>query len=67
MRNPERIPDILEKLEALWINYPDMRLGQLLVNLAPPRLHNDIFYWEDEDLEKALDDRIEKFIEERND
>lgn len=43
MRNPERIPRILEKIEAIWINEPDTRLGQLLVNFAPPRMQSDIF------------------------
>lgn len=62
MRDKNRISSILDKIEAVWINNPDMRLGQLLVNLAPPRLNNDIFYWEDTDLELALDSTIEKIL-----
>lgn len=62
MRDKNRISSILDKIEAVWINNPDMRLGQLLVNLAPPRLNNDIFYWEDTDLELALDNTIEKIL-----
>lgn len=67
MRDPQRINRILEKVEAVWVNYPDIRLGQLLVNLAPPRLNNDIFYWEDDDLEKSLDDRIDKIMKSKED
>lgn len=59
MRNPDRIIRILNKIEAVWLDNPDFRLGQILVNFAPPRLMNDIFYWEDEDLEKQLDAYIE--------
>lgn len=62
MRELGRIPNIIDKLEAVWINNPDLRLGQLLVNLAPQRLNNDIYYWEDSDLEKQLDVIIENIM-----
>lgn len=62
MRDRNRINKILDKIEAIWINNPDMRLGQLLVNLAPLRLNNDIFYWEDTDLEIALDNEIDRVL-----
>lgn len=65
MRNLERIPRILEKIEAIWINEPDTRLGQLLVNFAPPRMQSDIFYFEDDNLEVELDKKIEKIMEGR--
>ena len=32
MRNPNRIPKILARLQKLWEKYPDMRLGQLIEN-----------------------------------
>lgn len=67
MRDKNRINKILDKIEAVWINNPDMRLGQILVNLAPPRLNNDIFYWEDTDLEKALDLQIDRILEKKED
>lgn len=62
MRNPERIGRILKKLEAVWIRNPDYRLGQILVNFAPPELHNDIFYFEDDKLEGKLDECIENYV-----
>lgn len=67
MRNPDRIQRILNKIEALWVNEPDIRLGQMLVNFAPPRLHNDIFYFEDGELEKELDNEIERIMSRRKD
>lgn len=66
MRNPARIRPILEKVEAVWINNPDMRLGQLLINLAPPEYRQDIFYMEDEELVVGLDKYIEDYIEKRS-
>lgn len=66
MRNPARIRPILEKVEAAWINNPDMRLGQLLINLAPAEYRQDIFYMEDEELVAGLDKYIENYIEKRS-
>jgi len=34
MRDPRRIPRILEKIEKLWSDMPDLRFGQLLINLG---------------------------------
>ena len=34
MRDKERIPGILARLEAVWEKYPDLRLGQLIVNVV---------------------------------
>ena len=47
---------------SLWINNPDLRLGQLLIDLAPASFHNDIFYLEDDELEVEIDKHIEDFI-----
>ena len=35
MRDPERIPAIIHKLEEYWIQNPDLRLGQLILNAVP--------------------------------
>jgi len=51
MRDPKRIPDILNQLKAIWSSFPDLRLGQLLMNVDDdPRL----YYIEDEELIKVL-------------
>ncbi len=34
MRDPERIPEMLELLGKVWEIVPDQRLGQLIVNLT---------------------------------
>jgi len=53
MRDPKRIPKVLKELEEIWTKFPDLRLGQLLLNaVADPTL----YYTEDEDLLKELKD-----------
>lgn len=50
-RRPERIQEILSKIETIWKQYPDMRLGQLLLNVCG---NCDFFSMEDEELLKRL-------------
>ena len=52
MRDPTRIPEVLQIVEKLWKQMPDMRLGQLLWFLSA----GDPFYLEDNAL-------IQKVIE----
>jgi len=54
MRSPKRIPNVLAKLGDLWKYAPDLRLGQLFNNVQRAE-GNDLFYYEDEDLLKAID------------
>ena len=42
-------------LEKIWNKYPDMRLGQLIVNISRT---SDPFYVEDYDLEKWMGEII---------
>ena len=56
MRDLARIDRILEKLRAAWKTLPDMRLGQLLVNIIrPSQPCPQIFGVEDTFTEKNLD------------
>jgi hypothetical protein len=56
MRDPDRIERILEKIGRIWDTCPDLRLGQLLVGaVGNPSKGFDIFYEEDDRLEKELD------------
>ena len=32
MRDPKRIPEMLQALGEVWMKYPDLRLGQLVDN-----------------------------------
>ncbi len=42
MRNPKRIPRVLKEIQNIWKQNPDLRLGQLLLNV-------DVNYWTEED------------------
>lgn len=45
MRDPARIDKVLKELGGIWKQYPDLRLGQLIINVE-----RDPYYIEDEDL-----------------
>jgi uncharacterized protein YihD (DUF1040 family) len=49
MRDPKRIPKILKELRKIWEEHPDLRLGQLMLNLG-----FDFYYIEDDELIKKL-------------
>lgn len=51
MRDPERIPKILNEIEKIWQQYPDLRLGQLILNLE---YRLPLYQIEDEELVAAL-------------
>jgi hypothetical protein len=57
MRDPERIPRILEKLRILWAEMPDLRLGQLVDNarMVSDGHDIDLFYIEDDLIEEGLE------------
>ena len=59
VRPADRIGRILSKIEAYWRKNPDVRLGQLIVNLTSLKHRSltvpEIFYLEDEDLEELLE------------
>lgn len=54
-RDPKRIKEVLSKLETVWKQYPDFRLGQLLLNVCGPC---DLFVMEDEKLMERLEKNI---------
>jgi uncharacterized protein YihD (DUF1040 family) len=49
-RDPKRIDIVLGKLGEYWKAHPDMRLGQILVNMTT----GDLFHVEDTDLLVAI-------------
>ena len=53
MRDPERIPEILDELRKVWEKSPDLRLGQLIDNIVT-RTPCPLFYIEDEDLVERI-------------
>jgi len=56
MRDPRRIPVLLEALRKAWEQDPDLRLTQLVVNTLDAR-PNDLFYVEDDVLLAKLEER----------
>ena len=55
MRDPARIPLILEAVRKVWEQNPDLRLGQIIVNATSnPHSCQSIFTTEDEVLLKGL-------------
>lgn len=56
MRDPKRIDEILNTVKTVWEQYPDMRFGQLVVNV----LGVDPFYIEDDVILKAFQNWIEE-------
>lgn len=57
MRDPARIDKILKLLENYWKLNPDLRLGQIVSNMASLHrnwLVKDTFYTEDEVVEEGL-------------
>ena len=56
MRDPNRISKFLSLVEAGWKKFPDMRFGQLIENLKRYTGKDDIFYIEDEQMEKYIKD-----------
>ncbi|MDD5142778.1 hypothetical protein [Methanoregula sp.] len=71
MRDPARIATILEKMNALWQQYPDMRFGQLMYTLfamLPETKRTagsgiDSFHVEDADFEKLVDRVLENGLD----
>ncbi len=55
MRDPARIEDVLAALRAAWVEAPDLRLGQLIVNaVCPKEPCPEVFYAEDDLLLQRL-------------
>lgn len=54
MRNPERIPVILERIGKIWKKFPDWRFGQLMSNFES-WYRKDIFFPEDEEFAELLE------------
>jgi hypothetical protein len=51
MRDPKRIKPLLKLIEEIWVQYPDLRLCQLIGNCW---VAGDNYHREDDELEKRL-------------
>lgn len=56
MRNPERIDPVLELVAEKWRQHPDLRLGQLLWEVAG----DDPFHLEDDELARLLAAEVDR-------
>ena len=67
MRDPKRIDRILDLVRQVWTEVPDWRLCQLLINSARSSgwEERSVFYYDDDDLEEALERLLEDIREER--
>lgn len=55
MRDKNRIPKILNKLEQIWKENPDLRLGQIItIATRPKNACPEVFFIEDEDILKGI-------------
>ena len=53
---------VLEILANSWRTFPELRLGQLIVNVSGHRSENDVFYVEDAEMLSDIADFTEKHI-----
>lgn len=58
MRDPKRIPLVIEKLREVWYKYPDMRFMQLVEFMKLKSPADDPFYLEDEEFLQVLEDDL---------
>lgn len=63
MRDYNRIKRICQLLEKTWPYYPDLRLGQLLLNFVfgSPNRDSHIYFREDNEVETCLKRLNQKF------
>lgn len=54
-REIDRIEVVLDKVRQTWYSNPDMRLGQLLLNLES-YYHTDLYHVEDDELVRRLEE-----------
>ena len=70
MRDPARLDDFYNRLKEAHKQIPDMRIGQLWMNILGEycaQYRRDAFYTEDDDFVSAFEEIINKWTGERND
>lgn len=63
MRDPNRIKPFCDELAELWSNWPDLRFGQIMYNIAKYvqfEYGKDIFYMEEDELMDVLREQLRK-------
>ena len=59
-RDFNRIDVILNEIEIYWKERPDLRLAQIVSNIAKEHGYDDVFYFEDNDLLNTLKEKNSK-------
>lgn len=59
MKDPDRIPILMDKLETLWKKYPELRLCQLLSIITNKEKYM-FFFIEDKNVEDCVDKVLNK-------
>lgn len=54
VRDPKRIELFCRELMRYWMNYPDLRFGQIVENLKRRMGKEDIFFVEDDEMLEEL-------------
>ena len=62
MRDPERIPIILSELQRIWEAFPDLRLGQLIMDFGAE--NQGLYYIEDDYLINRMKSNIYNMLKE---
>ena len=57
MRDPNRITKTLQEIQKVWEQFPDLRLGQLLLNATDDTI---LYYLEDDELVQNVQTFYEK-------
>jgi hypothetical protein len=60
MRDPKRIKPLLMEIEKQWERFPDWRFGQLIENIKRFYDINDLFYIEDDEMLKLIENFMRK-------
>lgn len=60
MRDPKRIKPLLMEIEKQWERFPDWRFGQLIENIKRFYDINDLFYIEDDEILKLIENFMKK-------
>lgn len=60
MRDPKRIKPLLMEIEKQWERFPDWRFGQLIENIKRFYDINDLFYIEDDEMLKLIENFMKK-------
>ena len=63
MRDPDRIRPFCDEFAELWSNYPDLRFGQIMINIArymQLERRSDIFFTEDDAMMDILREYLGK-------